>query len=363
MRPMLCLALLCSVYGVGAPRVGARPPKGYAEVKVTDDPTTYEYFPRINNRGQIVFTSRNPGDGDDRNDEIFLYENGQLIQITDDRKKDAWPDINDDGTIVWCRAMGPEGEYGPTYEIMMRTADGQTTRLTDDDRDDYRAFINNHGHIAWAKEYGYGCSGMVLQKDIHFFDGQTQQRLTFDGEGPEGFSHQMGDINDLDEIAWTKYDFCVIGWWDSDILLYQDGRIRQLDPEYSFEPQAPKLNNAGIVVWTNNFNSDGLSGIQLWEAGVVTDLTDWGDVPDINARREIAFTRWYDMERTYQVWLYRAGRFMQLTSDNDYNYVTSINDSGDVTFQSTAPFGTDVRLLLNGGDLKRNGHSIRIERK
>ncbi|MCC7293840.1 MAG: hypothetical protein IT449_17415 [Phycisphaerales bacterium] len=341
----------------------AEPPKGYREVRVTDDPGSFEYFPRINNRGQIVFTMRTPGDGDDRTDEIFLYDSGRLIRITEDHKKDAFPRINDEGTVVWCRAMGPDGEYGPTYEIMLRTADGQITRLTADDRDDYGAVINNLGHIAWSKEYGYGCSGMVVQSDIHFFDGRTEQRLTFDGDGQDGFSNQLGDLNDLDEIVWTKYNFCVIGWWDSDIMLYRDGRIRQLDPEYSFEPQTPSINNTSTVAWTNNFNSDGRSGIQLWKDGIVSDLTEWGDVPDVNESGEVAFTRWYDIEQTRQVWLYRTGRFIQMTSDQDFNYGPSMNDAGDLAFQSGRPFVTDIRMLLNGGSLNSSGQSVRVHRR
>lgn len=243
-RFMLCalalhLGLDCAV---------AQLPKGYRQVRITDDPGTFEYRPRINNRGQIVFTLRNPGDGLDREDEIFLYHDGRLIQITDDHKKDAWPDINDDGTIVWSRAIGPIGPWGPTFEIMMRTPDGRVTRLTDDDRDDYGPFINNLGHVAWYKDEGDSCSGFGWRSDVFFYDGRQTTRLTFEGNDPDGRSNQLGDINDHDEIVFTRYDFCVIGWWDSDIMLYRNGRIRQLDPDYSEGLQTPAINNDGVVV-------------------------------------------------------------------------------------------------------------------
>lgn len=96
---------------------------------------------------------------------------------------------------------------------------------------------------------------------------------------------------------------------------------------------------------------------------MVTDLTEWGDVPSINARGDLAFTRWYDLEQTRQVWMYRNGIFNQMTLDQDFNYGPSINDAGYLAFQSGRPFGTDIRLLLNGGNLKSSGRGDRVHRR
>ncbi|MCC7293988.1 MAG: hypothetical protein IT449_18155 [Phycisphaerales bacterium] len=356
---MLYLALLFTACDFGAHTACARPPKGYAEVKVTDDPTTFEYFPRINNRGQIVFTSRNPGDGNDDLDEIFLYDNGNITQITDNRKGDRWPDINDEGTIVWSSEIGPEGEWDRTFEIMMRTPDGRIRRLTDDASDDYEPRINNLGHVAWYRDFGYGCALDAWRSEIFFFDGQSENRITFDAEGPDAFSNQLRDLNDLDEMVWTKYNFCVVGWWDSDIILYRDGRMKQLDPDYSFEPQVPTINNDGLVVWMNNFNEDGRWGLQAWENGVVSDLTQWGSVPVVNASGEIAFHRGYGGGRA-EIWTYTNGGFRQMTSDGGLNMVPTINDRGDIAFDSGDAFVTDIRLLVNGGGVHRYGSPRQI---
>ncbi|MCC7293839.1 MAG: hypothetical protein IT449_17410 [Phycisphaerales bacterium] len=360
MKDLLCFTACAVACGGFLHPSQAEPPKGYQEVRVTDDPATFERNPKINNRGQIVFSSRNPGDGSARNYEIFLYDNGQLIQITNDRKADAAPDINDDGTIVWSRYIGPEDEFGPTPEIMVRTPEGRITRLTDNDYADVGPRINNPGHIAWYRYVGYGCLGVVMQMDLMFHDGTDTVRLTFDGENGDGIANQLGDINDYDEIAFTKYYFCVIGWWDSDIILYRQGRFSQLDPEYSFEPQAPTINNDGVVIWMNNFNEDGRHGLQMWDHGRVSDLTNWGAVPVINARGDIVFHRWYDAEQTYEVWRYRNGRISTLTSDQGYNYVPDMNDSADVVFQCGPPWVADVRLLVNGGGLHLLGDARRI---
>lgn len=363
MRPMICAALIAAIPAVSERVAHANPPRGYREVKVTDDPSTFDFWARINNRGQVVFTGRNPGEGNDDLDEIFLYDNGNITQITDNRKGDRWPDINDEGTIVWSSEIGPEGEWDRTFEIMMRTPDGRTRRLTDDASDDYAPRINNLGHVAWSRDFGYGCALDAWRAEIIFFDGHAEQRITFDADGPDAFAHQAVDINDHDEMVWTKYNFCVVGWWDSDIILYREGRMKQLDPDYAYEPQAPTLNNDGVVVWTYNSNHDGKGGLQKWENGVVTDLTNWGSVPVINDRGDIVFYRWYDEIDDRQVWLCRRGRFIQMTTDADYNYVPRINDRGDVVFHSGRVFGTDVRLLINGGALHRLGNAVHLQPK
>ncbi|MBU0637883.1 MAG: hypothetical protein KKB50_03390, partial [Planctomycetes bacterium] len=95
----------------------------------------------------IVFSGRLGAN--EHSDEIFLYEDGELIPLTDDAVRDGFPDINDDGTIVWSRGIGPDGPYGPTLEIVM-WQDGELTRLTDDDVSDYGPEINNLGHIVWS---------------------------------------------------------------------------------------------------------------------------------------------------------------------------------------------------------------------
>lgn len=162
---------------------------------------------------------------------------------------------------------------------------------------------------------------------------------------------------------YTRYNFCIIPWWDSDIMLYENGRFTQLDPEYSFAPQTPAINNAGVIVWDNNFHSDGRHGLQLWENGVVTDLTDWGAGPDIGASGEIVFRRWYQEEYTEQLWMYRDGRYTPLTFDSGYYFDPCINDAGDIVFNKGWPFGTDVHLFKHREGLSGNGPGKHVRRR
>src|SRR3972149_291696 len=92
-------------------------PPGYEAVPIT----TGEWLDRLanlNNRGEIVF-ERLAVNGWP-SDEVFLDQNGQLVRLTDDTVSDRVPDINDEGTIVWMRGVGPQGPHWPTYEVVIR---------------------------------------------------------------------------------------------------------------------------------------------------------------------------------------------------------------------------------------------------
>ncbi|MCH8036346.1 MAG: hypothetical protein IIC53_04390, partial [Proteobacteria bacterium] len=93
-------------------------------------------------------------DGTVESGEIFLYddETGKTIQITNDNVRDAFPDISADGSIVWTRFIGPDDQFGPTGEIMIRTPEGQSARLTNNDRTDWSPRINGLNHLVWYKD-------------------------------------------------------------------------------------------------------------------------------------------------------------------------------------------------------------------
>jgi hypothetical protein len=57
--------------------------------------------PRINNRGQVVWSADNGGEH-----EIFLYDGSAIIQLTDNDYRDLWPKINDLGHVTWRGEVG-----------------------------------------------------------------------------------------------------------------------------------------------------------------------------------------------------------------------------------------------------------------
>ncbi len=312
-------------------------PPGYRYVRITNGPE-FEYWPRINNKGDVVFTRR-PGFSEHTED-IYLYSKGKLTRLTfDDDIRDTFPDINDDGVIVWSRGVGPEGPYGPTLEVMVRTPDGTVTRLTDDANSDHLPRINKLGHVVWSAEMFDYCGST----DVFYYDGASVQQLTTDSEHCNGVWNQGAAINDRDQIVFTRYDFDADPWVSS-IVLYKNDVHQRISPDETFEPQHPSINNRGAVVWTYNApDMDG--GLQAWENDVVTDLTHWGSSPEIGDRGQIVFTRWDDKRRVLDLWSFHNGVFTLLVQVDEDQDVPDINRRGEITWASGDLFETDIGLL------------------
>lgn len=324
---------------------GQEIPPGYEMVWITRDDLSNQ-MPRMNNHGQIVWDQWE--EGVDESAEIVLYDNGTFTQLTHDNYRDVWPDINDDGVIVWSSFRGPMGPFGPTAEIMMYR-DGVITQLTNDGEYDYAPYTNSLGQVAWSKTVGL----YSRQSEIYWYNGSTVQRLTYDGES-DAKSNQGGRINDVGQIVWTRYDFFV-NPWESEIRLYDNGQTRTISPPGVFEPQVPDINNLGDVVWFYNNGTDS-QAIQLWHGGHVLPFTD-GRNPHLNDLGHTYFIRWQE-PGGWQGWLYRDGTVYQLTDDPFWSTDGDINNRGEIACRSGGPVNPrDVRVLrrLPSGDVNCDG--------
>jgi hypothetical protein len=329
------LAVLVAV-GAFVMHVRGQVPPRYEIVNVTND-SLYQRNVRMNNRGQIVFWA---GSGTNGNTyEIYLYDHGRLTRITENAVCDGYPDINDQGTIVWERFIGPQGPYGPTSEVMMYR-DGVTTQLTHDAVDNVGPRINNLGHIVWYDWVRGGC--LDSNAIVKFYDGQEIDQIS-----DADWSNQGPEINDRDWIVWTRYNYCDDPW-SSSILLCTDGVTTTLTTD-EIESQVPTINNVGQVCWscTNPVTHD--KEILLWQDGLTTILTDWGMNGRLNNHGDVYFIRWYEAQQTYQAWLYLRGRFYQLTDDPAWfwNVDGDISDTGEVAWAAgrIVNYRSDVRYL------------------
>ncbi len=344
-------AAIATLAPAGAP---AQPlPLGYELVPVTSNPA-YEVLPRINNRGEVVFLAR-PQNGNHEDQEIFLYDSrsGILTQLTDDAIQDTEPDINDEGIIVWSRAIGPwDPEISRfTSEIMMRSPDGEVTRITDDDASDFQAAVNSLGQVVWERDGRWICGGPV--RDILFFDGTQIIPITNNG-WTDRVENQSPQVNDLGQIVWTEYDFCnpPPGYnFSSRILMYSDGQIEELTTTQEFS-QTPDINNAGQVVWMHYDRVNRF--VDLWHAGKTSTLSD-GAVPSINDLGHVAFQR--EGPTTLEMWLYRDGRLSQIPSDRSYNVMAAVNNRTEIAWAAGGWPDADIRMLRRfpNGDLNCDG--------
>ena len=328
----------CSVVftALVAGSAGGELPPGFEIVQITFDPD-HDIGARINNCGQFVFSKR-IGQLFDQ-EEIFLYgNNGDIVQITDDEVRDAFPDINDAGTIVWTR-------YAADFErnTVMMLIEGQVIEIGFGGP----GVINNLGHIAWMDFDPTLCAS---PSNVFFFDGQSVQQITNDG-----LSHQATQINDLDEITWTRYDFC-LDPWESHIMLYSAGTIQQLTEEQR-APQNPRINNLSQVAWESRDPANDRF-IELWQDGVTSVVTHWGSGPKLNNLSDLAFSRWDDEVEMGWAWLYRSGDFFQISDGSVITGVQDINDFGEmVLFINHGYPNSDLSLLrrVRDGDLDIDG--------
>ncbi|TWT45613.1 hypothetical protein RAS1_20410 [Phycisphaerae bacterium RAS1] len=323
------------------PAIGQSLP-GYELIDITNTLQWFERDAHINNQGQIVF-SRRMVSSDDRTTEIMLWDHGVLTQLTSDNVRDEFPDINDDGTIVWARGVGP----GDTLEVIV-WQNGSLVQLTDDAPRDSSPRINNVGHVVWHKIYDAGCGSVMA--DVCLFDGERITTLVSDG-----WSNQRPVINDLGDVVWTRFNFC-----DSpptgDIYRYRDGVISRLSNGLS-APSVPALCSNGDVAWAQRKPPLYDWEIEIWRNGVIEPFAPGGGGVLLNARGDIFFDRWHESTQTWQVWRWRDGAFEQLTSDPYWNWISDLAENGDFAWHSRDPFETDIRFLRRYavGDLTCDG--------
>lgn len=343
--------VLSLLLGAARPAV-AQVPRGYEVVQVTQN-AYLEFVPRINNRGQFVFTAWM--DVSSRlTEEIYFYDGKNLIRLTNDNVQDVVPDINDDGTIVWSRGIGPVDPFSgePTLEIV-RWREGQLTRLTDNAVQDVGPRINNLGQVAWHRDHPvFACGGPL--KDIFMYDGSRVIQITHDAL-IDIVENQTPVINDLGQIAWTRYDFCAGGSWEGRIMMYDNGLINELT-NGQHQPQSVAINNLGQVAWDYNASPDP-NVIELWDAGVTSTLVEGGRNAAINDAGDVTFNRWDDLRRTWDVWLMRDNRFYAIGADPSWDTGPDIDQIGQVVWGTGRFPVKNIRFLRRfaNGDLNCDG--------
>ncbi|TWT45711.1 hypothetical protein RAS1_21400 [Phycisphaerae bacterium RAS1] len=315
---------------------------GYELIDITNTPQWFERDAQINNHGQIVFSRRMIA-SDDRTTEIMLWDNGVLIQITNDNVLDEFPDINDAGTMVWSRGIGPDGKL----EIVT-WQNGALSQLTQDTPNDYAPRIDNFGKIVWYKAHGSGCGN--ASADVCMFDGVAELTLVSDG-----WSNQGADINDAGDIVWTRFNFCTSPY-SGDVYRFRDGVVSRLSNGLT-APGLPALTSKGDVAWAHREPPLYDFEIEIWRNGVVTPFGPGGGNVRLNARGDMFYDRWHEDTQTWQVWHYRDGHSGQLTFDPYWNFVSGLNDRGDFVWHAHDPFETDIRLFRRYavGDLTCDG--------
>jgi len=268
-------------------------PEGYEVIEIARSPW-YVRYPRINNCGQIVFDWQYGPDGNDR--EIFLYDNGGLVRLTDNDVYEVGAWINEAGDIVWSRETLP-----PNQDQIILWRDSREWIVDECGPDEMTITprINDLGWVAWGRGSQYGC----FIGDLLLWDGVRTRRIS-ERNDREDYTPAM---NGLGDVAWVRMDACAIPW-TSDIRFWSEGK-RMTMPSARIQLHGPTTNDRRQVAW------DGDGGIEIWEDGRTRLLTDSGGVPHLNNLGDVQF--WRPGQYNIQCWLYRAEdqRFFRLVDD------------------------------------------------
>ena len=249
--------------------------------------------------------------------------------------------------------FGPVTPDARWLEIVSRMPNGTITRLTFDEVTDASPSINGLNQIAWQRDNDRGCNG--AGRDLMFFDGQTTQQLT-----DNDWSNQTISLNDSGDILWTEFNFCFPGFnWRSLIKLYRDGQILTLVDDDDLQLQATNINNAGICAWSGSNRYTGEEAVYLWDDGVTTVLTNWGEGPVQNDLGDVAFHRFHDDTGLYQTWVYFKGEFLQLSDPAWDGLSPTINNNREIAWQFGEARTLDLDVVymrrLDHGDLNCDG--------
>ena len=293
------------------------PALGIAQIIYPITDNSYDdLYPQINDNGYVVWQE---WDGSDW--EIFLYNGTTITQLTNNSYDDGYPQINKSGYVVWQEWDGED------YEIFLY--DGTTTKqITHNSYDDGYPQINKNGYVVWQEWDG-------SDSEIFLYNGTTTIQLTNNSYGD-----YYPQISDNGYVVWSGYDGS-----DYEIFLYNGTTTTQLTNN-SYDDGYPQINNNGYVVWQGWDDSD--LEIFLYDGTTTTQLTNNSDGdygPQIN---DNGYVVWQGYDGSdYEIFLYDGNTTIQLTNNSDADHLPQINDNGYVVW--TGYDGSDYEIFVYNG--------------
>ena len=275
--------------------------------------------PAMNGLGQIVYTVF---DGHD--DEIYLNDNGTVLQLTDNAYDDIAPRIWNNRQVVWT------GYDGTDWEIFLYN-NAPTVQLTNNDYDDghtaytfspmfdhvyyYGPQLNAQGKIVWS-------GGPAGSQEIFLYTistGLTEQLTT------NAYRDDFPRINGSGQVAWSAYEP-----GDSEVYLLTPGNPVPVNVSNNDVSDSNiKLNDRGQLIWTSG--AAGSKQVYLFSGGITTNISANATdnlYPVFNNSGQVVWAR--DDGAAYQIVAYSDGVTTAITSGPGDKSSPSINLRGDI---------------------------------
>lgn len=341
-RSTVTVFVVAAVAGLTARPAHAQIPEGWEIVEIFPAGTEYHCgWPDINDEGQIVFDRRLWPSFFDR--EIILYDQGELIPLTDDDVWDAFPRINNHGEIVWQRDLDPDPDVWQLGIVRWRNGIIETVAEPPERFSLEGPDINDSGWMVWYSAAEAGNS--PYRASVFLYDGSSAMELP-----NGGFPDQTPRINNFGQIVWTRYDYPRRG--RSTIMLFENGQFRYLSDGVGF-PQSPHLSDLGDVVWADS------AGLYLWTKGTVAPKV-FGTVafPTMNHCSEVGVSLLNTEHGYFGLSLIRGDTPIEIVDSYFGSTAEQINGVGHIVFQSgrVPASGTHVfRRRPTNWDLDEDG--------
>ncbi len=243
-----------------------------------------------------------------------------ITQITDNNYNDEYPQLNDNGFIVW------QSHDGNDWEIYLYDRNN-ITQVTDNDYDDYSPQINKSGQIAWIGEPPF------LGKEVYLYYGTNTTQISGNEIGYNYF-----DLNDNGHIVWSGVPD---GGSSYEIFYYNSVTTTQLTSN-TFGDDNADLNNSNYITWYGG--AAGHEQIYFYDGVSITQLTSTGDrntSPRINSNGHIT---WYRSDGDWEIYLYDGTSISQITNNTFDDYTPIISDNGNIVWKGYNGLDSEVWL-------------------
>jgi len=197
------------------------------------------FEPEINEEGSVIFTGKT-----NLSDEIFLYSNDTLVQLTDDYYSDRQPRINNVGETVWIKSKGG-------YSDLFLYKNGNFTQLTSYDKAS-NPTINDLGQIAWEGLVNNTNLTNASEIAIYFYDGYNDTYRISPDYIRDSYSPK---INNRGQVVWygTKGELNItsgeLNTTHHGIFLYVDANNGVTQLGGLADNLYPEINTNGVVTW------------------------------------------------------------------------------------------------------------------
>ncbi len=346
LRSLPWMVLLLLVLGVGVYSQAANPDKrsdipGYSFEQLTDNDFK-DNDQRVSSSGNVVWVAgyNLPGaTGPEGDTEILFFDGNSTIQLTDDDWDEWRPVVSDLGGIAW---QGPQNGIDSDIYFF----DGATvTRITDDtgaETFDRYPDINNDGILVWGR-------WNVNHWEWASIDTINQATFTTHGTGYRPHINNSSEIV-LQETIVDPNGNLVLQLPSANSLGYSAYRRREINDLGQLAIEADP-------VFPQQKDSEGPRDILFWDGSEMKRLygstEEWIGRADLNASGVIAWEGYGGLPGSQsgrddrEIFVYRADmdRIIQLTDDEDVDVWPTVSEDGRVFWSGLGayPGYTSVR--------------------